>query len=787
MKMRLFAGLSVGLVLSLLSGCGWKQHPVSIDSQLSRLSDVRTFCAPADSESDMFSSYDRKGGNVDWYFFGPPMDGKELYEVTTLKGPGCLTRIWNTNVPATEWLFYFDGEPDARLTFASSNLFSQSVLFNPLQGGVSGGAYSYLPLPYEKSLKIVLRMPGYTSNGRPYFHVNSEHYPVGTKVTSWPKVYDSVTSNKVIACNSNLRLTQGTLTSLVTSSKAMWQKHVLPPKQAATVFSTTEQGTITVFRLRPNASSLNAVTRSLMLRNLTLEMYWNGMKEPSVRVPLGDFFCNGLHPREFANIAFAYRDGTYICRLPMPFRKGARVVLSNDGPFQVEGETSVEWTPEAIGDGLYLHASFNAEVSSGKPFRIMRTTGNGKYVGCYLMALGMDGGWNILEGDERFFRDGSTAFSHHGTGLEDYFNGGWYYYGLFELPLHGLLEKAAMRTAQYRFHLNDPVTFKRDLRMEIEFGDANVAGGYLSAAAYWYQDQPTGVKSDIPPVEKRFVSIDKVGVAAIMAELFELERAGLIRDAQERCEFYGAAFGNDPGRFVFSLRAAAYAEMLKGYAAVRNAYTTLANDPQMPKEIAEQAKLLLWRGEKPGRGIYGAHGLGEYKLFVDGKQIGSGNHPQVWTAFPVELTPGEHVLEAEVIPNHAYSFLSCGFSAFFTNIVSDVSWDYRVPQAKEGDPDAKWRPYASAPGFFPGMAFWQFAPNAFPCVQSGYQYGPTIPKWTDKENLGRAVRIRRKVIVPEILMADRPPKPPRVYWSQGNAVRPADDTSNDHLDLTKGI
>jgi len=353
------------------------------------------------------------------------------------------------------------------------------------------------------------------------------------------------------------------------------------------------------------------------------------------------------------------------------------------------------------------------------------------------------------------------------------------------LPLHGLLEKAAMRTAQYRFHLNDPVTFKKDLRMEIEFGDANTAGGYLSAAAYWYQDQPVGVKSEVPPVDKRFVSIDKVGVEAIMAELFELERAGLIREAQERCEFYGSAFGNDPNRLIFFLRAAAYAEMLKGYAAVKNVYSSLADDPQVPKEIAEQAKLLRWRGEKPGRGIFGAHGFSAYTLFVDGKPLGSGNHPQIWSAFPVELTSGEHVLEAEVTPHHAYSFLSCGFSTFFTNIVSDVSWDYSVPSAKSDDPDSKWRPYTSAPSMFPGMAFWQFVPNAFPCVQNGFQQGPAIPKWTDKENLGRPVRIRRKVVVPENLTADRPPLPPRVYSIRGKAVRPADDTSNDHLDAKR--
>jgi len=783
MKKRFIAAAAT--LLSILSGCEGEKQSASLQSELDHLSTVMTFCQPVKSESDMFSSYDRQGGNMDWFTFPAPFDGKELYELTTFQGPGCLTRIWMTNIPATEWLFYFDGEPEARLKLATTNLFSQSELFTPLQGGVSGGSYSYLPLPYEKSLRIVLRIPEYPPNARPYFQINAKKYPQGTQVTSWPKVYDAATSNTVIACNEIWRTVHRSQQQPTSTPPAPWQNHRIDPKQAAVIFSADGPGLITALKFRPAVSNMNAVARSLLLRNLVVEMYWNNLKEPSVRVPLGDFFCNGLHPREFSNLAFAFEDGTYSCRLPMPFRKGARLVIRNDGPFAVDGACSVDWTTKTTPNLLYLHSSFNAEMSTGKPFCMMRTTGEGKYIGCYLMSIGMDGGWNILEGDERFYRDGSAEHSHHGTGLEDYFNGAWYYFGLFEMPLHGLLEKAAMRTAQYRLHLNDAVTFKQSLRMEIEFGHGNSAGGYLSAATYWYQKEPTAIKSIIPPVEKRFVQIDKVGVTTIMAELFELERAGLIHDAQDRCAFYGLAFGNDPGRFIFLLRAAAYSEMLNGYHAVRSTYSAIASDPQVPKDTAEQAKLLLWRGEKPGRGIYGAHGLGEYKLFVDGTQVGAGNHPQVWTAFGVELTPGEHVLEAEVTPNHAYSFLSCGFSSFSTNIVSDVSWDYRGPQPKAGDPDTKWTPYASGPGIFPSMAFWQFAPNAFPCVQSGHQYGPAIPKWTDRENLGRAFRIRRKFIVPEASASDRPPAPPRAYWSQGAAVRPADDTSNDDITTRK--
>ena len=35
-----------------------------------------------------------------------------------MDGPGCVKRIWMTNVPAKEWLFYFDGETEPRLRLA---------------------------------------------------------------------------------------------------------------------------------------------------------------------------------------------------------------------------------------------------------------------------------------------------------------------------------------------------------------------------------------------------------------------------------------------------------------------------------------------------------------------------------------------------------------------------------------------------------------------------------------------------------------------------------------------
>ncbi len=743
------------------------------------MSDLMTFCLPERGVSGMESTYDRRGGNVDWWSFPKPVDGKELYEAAFLEGPGCLTRIWQTNVHATEWLFYFDGEKDARLKLKPRDLFTHDKQFNPMQGGVSGGSYAYLPLPYEKALRIVIRVPKEKVDHRSYFHLNYEKYPTETPVISWPVTPDSATTNALIACNTVWRGAREDAERLVKTEA--WRTQDVRKGETVEFFNTAGRGVVTALRVKIDFGNANPAVRSLMLRGLVLEAYWDGAVKPSVEVPLGDFFCNGLHPRQFASMPMAFVDGVYLCRLPMPFRKGARMVIRNDGIVDVKCSTSLDIETDVPTGALYLHASFNSAFSARRPFRIMSATGRGKYVGCYLVALGMDGGWNILEGDEYFYRDGSGVQIAHGTGLEDYFNGGWYYFGLFELPLHGLLEKAAMRTAQYRFHLADPMTFNKNLNMDIEFGDANSASGYLSAAAYWYQENPGQTGSIIPPMSKRYPGIDNVGVATIMDELFELERMGLLEDAVERCDFYAAAFSKNSDRYLFLLRSAAYREILEGFGAVKNEYSSIASAAGVSAEVAEQARLLLWRGGKPGRAIFGGHGLGEFKLFVDGVKIGEGNQPHIWRAFPVELSPGEHWLEAEIIPENQNSFLSVGLSSFFTNLVSDVSWDYKLPSSPLADPRAEWRPFEAVPNFFPTMAFWQFVPNAFPLVQSGRQHGGYFDGWANTR--GRPLRIRRRVMVPET-PGDRPPRPPRVYQMKSEAVRPAEDQSNAEISHT---
>ena len=70
------------------------------------------------------------------------------------------------------------------------------------------------------------------------------------------------------------------------------------------------------------------------LRKLLLKMYWDGEPEPSVLVPLGDFFGLG-HARttNYASLpmVMAAQDGAGLnCYFPMPFSHGARIEVTSE-------------------------------------------------------------------------------------------------------------------------------------------------------------------------------------------------------------------------------------------------------------------------------------------------------------------------------------------------------------------------------------------------------------------------------------------------------------------------
>jgi len=255
-------------------------------------------------------------------------------------------------------------------------------------------------------------------------------------------------------------------------------------------------------------------------RLLTLKMYWDGETDPSVECPVGDFFGIGHGvDQPFTSIPVRVTsDGKgRNCYWPMPFHKSARIIVVNESELPCDAfYYYIDWQklPSLSADTALFHAKYRQEFPCvmGRNYLIADIVGRGHYVGTVQSVYLSSSGW-YGEGDDFFFIDGEKEPSLRGTGTEDYFCDGW---GFREQsgPFYGtpLWEgyDAGDRGSAYRWHIPDPVNFRKSLRVEIEhkgaqdFPDGQGTGyierdDLMSSVAYWYQIEPHKPWPALPP------------------------------------------------------------------------------------------------------------------------------------------------------------------------------------------------------------------------------------------------------------------------------------------------
>jgi hypothetical protein len=249
-------------------------------------------------------------------------------------------------------------------------------------------------------------------------------------------------------------------------------------------------------------------------RKIVLRVYWDGEDVPSVEVPVGDFFGvgHGLN-RNFSSlpVACSSEGRARNCYWYMPFRWSCRVTATNEGTKPVDAFYYYIDYRELDGlrpDAPYFHAQYRQEFpcAGDKNYVILDAAGAGHYVGCALSVLQRTMGW-WGEGDDMIYVDGEPAPSLHGTGSEDYFSDAWgmrqgqnLFYGC---PLQEQDFQPGSKATVYRFHIPDPVPFKKSIRVAIEHGHGNDRSDYYSSVAFWYQTEPHIPYPALPGPEKR--------------------------------------------------------------------------------------------------------------------------------------------------------------------------------------------------------------------------------------------------------------------------------------------
>lgn len=249
-------------------------------------------------------------------------------------------------------------------------------------------------------------------------------------------------------------------------------------------------------------------------RKIVLRMYWDGEESPSVETPIGDFFGvgHGLN-RNFTSLPIncSSNGRARNCYWYMPFQKSAHIAVTNEGTRPVGAfyyYIDYRELPELPHDTPYFHAQYRQEMPCppGKNYLFLDAIGRGHCVGCNLSILQRAMGW-WGEGDDMIYVDGEEKPSLHGTGSEDYFSDAW---GMREdeSPFYGCpLQEADFKTGSkatvYRFHIPDPIPFKKSIRVTIEHGHANNRSDYFSSVAYWYQSEPHKPFPSLPSMKER--------------------------------------------------------------------------------------------------------------------------------------------------------------------------------------------------------------------------------------------------------------------------------------------
>ncbi|MFO1466011.1 MAG: glycoside hydrolase family 172 protein [Steroidobacteraceae bacterium] len=268
------------------------------------------------------------------------------------------------------------------------------------------------------------------------------------------------------------------------------------------------------------------------LRDLVLRAYWDGSSEPCVEVPFGDFFGLGQErPRFFSSLIVTVNPGDLgvlgtlglNAYFPMPFAKGARLTLTNEGTdpvfavwYHVEYE-KLDHLPKGM---ARFHASWhrlNKTVAVGEHpdvtlhpgknltgddnYVILEATGRGNIAGIFLNIDNSMGSW-YGEGDDMIFIDGERwPPSYHGTGTEEIFGGGACPTTEYAGPYTGfhLISNPDFsgKVSMYRFYVNDPIRFRKSIRMTLEHGHANNIANDYSSTVFWYQ---TGPHRKFPPL-----------------------------------------------------------------------------------------------------------------------------------------------------------------------------------------------------------------------------------------------------------------------------------------------
>ena len=627
---------------------------IDLVHRLTDLQYLATLPSPGDrcaqwSSYDRASRYDPASGKyIKWDANG---DGGgyirkegDKFVLAEMEGPGCIWRIWSATPGKGRVRIYLDGasEPAVDLPFTGYFDGKNPPFTRPaIVHTVSMGWNNYTPIPYRKSCKIIA-----DSEWGQYYHFTYENFAKGTGVPVFKRELRAEDSAALDQADEILGHCGAAEPTHERSNQKVLGKKSAVVAAGERVVLAAIKGPRAITNIRVKLDVPPAPAARDVLRELALQIKWDGESEPSVWAPLGDFFGTAPGANVYRSLPLGYtEDGWWYCSWYMPFAKRAQVELINDGkqPRQIRFEIVHAPLSQPIDRLGRFHAKWHRDVFlPTEPERhidwpVVKTEGAGRFVGMMLHIWNPRGGW-WGEGDEKFFVDGEKFPSTFGTGSEDYFGYAWSSAKPFQHALHNQTRNdgnSKGHVSVNRWHVADNVPFHSSFEGDIEKYFPNEKPTLYAAMAYWYLKPGGNDPYHAVPLRERVdywtVTVEPVKVKGVIEgeSMKILGKTGGNPQEQDMAGF-GDKWSNDAQLWWIEAKPGDKLELA------------------LPVEKAGKYKITLHMTKARDYGIV--------QLYLDGEKLDKPidlYNPDVVPTGPValgmhELTAGEHKLTIEI-------------------------------------------------------------------------------------------------------------------------------------------
>ncbi|HEY3394599.1 MAG TPA: DUF2961 domain-containing protein [Lacipirellulaceae bacterium] len=481
----------------------------------------------------MRSTYDRTGGNRDAdasHFLYQQADD---FNVTLdVAGPGVLYFVRTNHHHGSPWHYEVDGHDlvvketatdnpvGANKRLTHSNFIPEELFPNPLTWTwpvTKGADLMWRPIAFENSLRLAYSRTFYGTGYYIYHRFAPGTRHLSRQLASWdrkppdPRVLELLNNAgaDIAPSGDEVSTTHGE----IDLAPQQWQAVASPSAAPATIRA------LKFVVPRDNDYDFG---------HCRLRITWDDRWHASVDAPIGLFFGAGqLHNddgREYLvrglPLVVRYTDDAVHldCYWPMPFHHSAKIEIQNRGAKRIKGiryeVRAVPYTnpPNHVG---YFHATYSDHPApvAGTDVVFLDTAhveGGGEWSGNFVgmsWIFSEQGNLRTLEGDPRFFFDGSRTPQAWGTGTEEWGGGGDYWGGRnMTLPLagHPIGKEAGKHKSQrdlvnsaYRFLIADLFPFGNRAVIGLEHGGGNTSREHYSGVVYWFgSPSPTLVLSD---------------------------------------------------------------------------------------------------------------------------------------------------------------------------------------------------------------------------------------------------------------------------------------------------